>query len=412
MTQKINVVLALSFAGLIFFATLKTGSPIYHDDAFISLTYAKNLLWGNGLVFNPGEHVWGFTSPFHVILLSVVGLLFADLPSADLSIGVISCVSYPLVLFYLLRRFTSEGIAFSMSVLTLSSPYNFQFLGLETNLLILAQMGLLYLSIFGNPTTVGFLSALTCLIRPDSVIFAVPILLFNKRLRTLKVALAFIIPGLLWESFALIYYSDWLPQTFHAKKGLTDLQRYLMIALPGVSKITYISQENAPYLWAGLNLVTTLGCLLNKGIRASLPIVYALLIYPWILVFAYALIGAPPEHSWEYRSALVFNAIGFALGLLEIIQLSSDKLISIVGRDKHAVAPFFRYAFVIGLLFFVANNTQDHLKRIQGEQTSYWWGGRHHTYLMVATWLRDNVPYNAKVLYGEPPSSTVRGVST
>ena len=44
-----------------------------NDDAFIFLVYVKNLLAGNGLTFN-GTVVEGYSSPFWVALISLLGL--------------------------------------------------------------------------------------------------------------------------------------------------------------------------------------------------------------------------------------------------------------------------------------------------------------------------------------------------
>ena len=41
------------------------------DDSFISFRFVKNFVQGNGLVFNPGEHVEGYTCLLWVLLLSV-----------------------------------------------------------------------------------------------------------------------------------------------------------------------------------------------------------------------------------------------------------------------------------------------------------------------------------------------------
>src|SRR5438093_8754 len=59
------------------FAALTLGVGIYHsstlrfvtDDAFISFRYAKNLVSGYGLVFNPGEKVEGYTNFLWTVLL-------------------------------------------------------------------------------------------------------------------------------------------------------------------------------------------------------------------------------------------------------------------------------------------------------------------------------------------------------
>lgn len=45
------------------------------DDAYISLTYAKNVVAGKGFVFNPGEKVEGFSNPLWVLLLAMGGMI-------------------------------------------------------------------------------------------------------------------------------------------------------------------------------------------------------------------------------------------------------------------------------------------------------------------------------------------------
>ena len=42
------------------------------DDAFISFRYARNLLEGNGLVFNPGERVEGYSNFLWVLELAAL----------------------------------------------------------------------------------------------------------------------------------------------------------------------------------------------------------------------------------------------------------------------------------------------------------------------------------------------------
>src|SRR5205085_9529171 len=40
------------------------------DDEMVSMRYAQNLASGNGLVWNPGEKVEGFTNPLWVLLMA------------------------------------------------------------------------------------------------------------------------------------------------------------------------------------------------------------------------------------------------------------------------------------------------------------------------------------------------------
>ena len=50
------------------------------DDAFISFRYVRNLVEGNGLVFNPGEYVEGYTNFLWVLELAAIWAIFGGLP--------------------------------------------------------------------------------------------------------------------------------------------------------------------------------------------------------------------------------------------------------------------------------------------------------------------------------------------
>src|SRR5438552_3795965 len=64
---------ALACAGLAMVVRLAYAaySHISYDDAHISLRYAMNLAAGHGLVFNPGERVFGASTPLYVLLLAL-----------------------------------------------------------------------------------------------------------------------------------------------------------------------------------------------------------------------------------------------------------------------------------------------------------------------------------------------------
>lgn len=394
--------MAIATVSFMLYIIVSMENPLYHDDAFISLTYARNLARGNGLVFNMGEYVWGYTSPLHVLVLGLLGLFFENIPLVAVIIGVISCGLFSLVFYLILRRVVQGYYAFLAFLLLLANAYNYGFLGLETNLLILTQAGFVYLALFGVPVSAGVLAAMSCLLRPDSIIFCMPILMLSNRLRSYKVLIAFAVPGILWVLFTLLYYHDWLPQTFHAKQGLSDLQTFLLVALPGISKINNLWQQHDPYFWAVINVLITLGCLLHAKIRSSYILIYVFLIYPWVLISAYALIGSPPGHSWEYRSAMVFNAVALSLGLLSIIESFIKSILVVLARDKNVVRLISRCVLIIGVLVLTLIGMDKQVSRLNEEQTAYWWGGRHETYVAVAKWLRANVPPDSKILYGEP----------
>jgi len=73
-----------SHATIVTSCLIATAAGLFHfvnftfDDAFISFRYAENLVNGNGLVFNPGERVEGFSNPLWTLLLAVPILLGVD----------------------------------------------------------------------------------------------------------------------------------------------------------------------------------------------------------------------------------------------------------------------------------------------------------------------------------------------
>ena len=64
-TQNI-VYIAIAIGCAVFF--LNQLWEFYHDDTYIVLTYSRNLLEGNGLVWNPGERTEGYTTFLWVVL--------------------------------------------------------------------------------------------------------------------------------------------------------------------------------------------------------------------------------------------------------------------------------------------------------------------------------------------------------
>src|SRR5512143_302818 len=63
------------------------------DDAFITFRYARNLARGEGLVYNPGERVEGYTNFLEVVILAGLHRLGADLVRAGRALGLASAAA-------------------------------------------------------------------------------------------------------------------------------------------------------------------------------------------------------------------------------------------------------------------------------------------------------------------------------
>ena len=66
---------------------LQRSLPFFHDDSFITLRYVANWLAGDGLAFNPGERVEGFTHPLWMFQIALLGAAGCDLTLAPRLLG-------------------------------------------------------------------------------------------------------------------------------------------------------------------------------------------------------------------------------------------------------------------------------------------------------------------------------------
>ena len=85
-----SVVFALVLAVFLFAAVRFLDHTV--DDAFISFRYAENLVAGNGLVFNPGERVEGYTNFLWVVLIAPFLALGVDPELAARVLGLLAAV--------------------------------------------------------------------------------------------------------------------------------------------------------------------------------------------------------------------------------------------------------------------------------------------------------------------------------
>ncbi|MGB6058961.1 MAG: glycosyltransferase family 39 protein [Microthrixaceae bacterium] len=227
------------------------------DDAFITYRYARNLARGNGLVFNPGERVEGYTNFLWTVLHVIPEKFSWSTPVFSQVIGIAFMVGTVAISYRLARRvFGSEAFAFLVALALLG---NMTFLtyatgGLETmmqTMLVVSVASLLLpvtevgaRGVAARRISAGLCAGLAVLTRMDSaVLIAVWVtahlvatwrrvpepdgatgdspdgrvrILVTSTLQIGLPALALIGPWLAWK---LWYYGNLLPNTFYAKSA-------------------------------------------------------------------------------------------------------------------------------------------------------------------------------------------------
>jgi hypothetical protein len=216
--------------------------PYPVDDAYISYRYAQNLVAGNGLVWNPGERVEGYSN-FLWTLLMAVGLKLGLALEWWAIIVSLPIQLVALWLAFLLARRLLGSHGWALAALLLvglnHSAAGFATTGLETPLQLLEFTAVAYLFTIavaerwtvGRTLLFALILNIALLTRPDSIVLAgagIAGWFITHKQRTIKdylsLALPFLlifIPYLLWKQS---YYGTIIPNAFQAKvRGLSGV---------------------------------------------------------------------------------------------------------------------------------------------------------------------------------------------
>lgn len=206
--------------------------PHITDDAYITFRYAWNLANGNGLVFNPGEHVEGFSNPLWTLTLASLHAITAgDITVVARVLGILCSLAVLFVAFRFARSVDGPPAAGLALLLLILNPgfHVFASAGLEGPLLSLLLISGFVLSETKSPggrLGAALVMGLAGVTRPEGPAYA--LLWFLSTLepgpsvRTIltrdpKRLLVLLAPMILWQVFRLAYYGAWLPNTAIAK---------------------------------------------------------------------------------------------------------------------------------------------------------------------------------------------------
>ena len=244
--ERVLRVAAFGYALSLAAAILYANRAFYHDDAYITLRYARNLITGAGAVWNPGEYVQGYTNFLHLMLVSLLGALGMDLVLASRIVGLAAFVALVVFMLAFGSYCGRQGGARlwhlpAIFVMTSAPMLVWSVGGLEGTVfsLLVAAGCLLFLVALDSPDRASTYSAsgvclgLSFLARPDGIVFislSALWLLFdgtkgsrtNRLLAFLVPVASIIVPYVIWQ---WLYYGDIVPNTFYAKTGAPLGQR-------------------------------------------------------------------------------------------------------------------------------------------------------------------------------------------
>jgi hypothetical protein len=303
---------------------------ITYEDSLITLRYAENCTRGLGLVYNPGERVFGASTPFYVLFLTLLSA--AGLPDplmgAKVACALADAVT-ALIWFRLLSAETRSAwagslfvAAFAVSPLLLQNSVS----GMETSFALLWLTVAFAADYWDRPILLGVSLGLLALTRPDALL-AAAIVLGLRALRRRRIpwlpAVLLALALLPWLIFAWLYYGTPIPNSLFAKLSAYNAHR------PSVwPNVAYTLTQFAPYRGTPAQKLfnTVIAALLLAGLAAVvrrrhrlLPVAlfwatwWAFLVLPRTLLFLWYY---PPLVMAAYVAAAVgFDAAAEALGV-------------------------------------------------------------------------------------------------
>ena len=348
------------------------------DDAYISWRYAHNLVTGNGLVFNRGEHVEGFTNFLWVFVMAPFEALGWDLFQVCQVLGTllgIGCLALTARMTRWLQDDDRRGLWFLWGAVWLAASSSFVLwaqAGLEqplASLLPIAGAWVLWRArerTFAGESDVardrkhhlyaGLIMGAGCMTRPElhllAILVGLPLVVDAVRARRVTRAQLLYVAGILavtvpCHTFRYLYYGSLIQNTFYVKTG----------GGPGVWHVGLRTlRDMFLFNYSGALVVVAPLAFANRQHRVE-KVTMAVIA---VAFMAYYVSVGVDEMQWHrlYLPALPFLCVLAALGLRNLVSLAASlvtgergervKLSAIVaawGAVSIAAGTSFRFTF-------------------------------------------------------------------
>ncbi len=324
-------------------------SPRTIDDAFITFRYSRNIVAGEGFVYNPGVQVMGTTTPLYTLLMAAFSAVTGgqDFPWYALTAGALASAGTAVFLCLLMRRVTgSLWLGALIGVLWGISPVSVTFSvgGMETPANIFWLVGATYWFIVKRPVWMGVFIGLGFLTRIDAALWIGPLMLYQlgehylehraapllRRVpwRTWLAALLIVTP---WLLFAWSYFGSPIPNSVAAKSMV-----YNNLA-PGASFVTLFKAYVIPF--SEFQLLGSVGVMITMvfyivfiiagllWVLRAFPRLLPFVLYPWLYILVFS-IANPLIFRWYTAPpipALMFIIIVGVWRITESIRQSAPQ---------------------------------------------------------------------------------------
>ncbi|MCR5419935.1 MAG: hypothetical protein K6E98_02890 [Lachnospiraceae bacterium] len=231
------------FITIVLFILIITVLAWQSDDAYHAYVMAKNLVAGNGFVYNIGERATASSCPLFTLVIAVGYFIFRNMFLVSLLICIIfSTAAYISVL----KNFCINVKQVLLTFITLIGSLcfvSYTTSGLENCLLFfLTAIFVKYYfqsKVYNNKQLfiLAILMSLIAMTRMDAVLIFIPMIFYvylTKRdgvsfIKAIFIGLTGLAPFILWELFATFYYGFPFPNTAYVKLGTSIPEKEYLI---------------------------------------------------------------------------------------------------------------------------------------------------------------------------------------
>jgi hypothetical protein len=349
-----------------------------YDDPYITFRYARNLLDGNGFVYNVGQRTLSTTAPLYAIFLAGLGWAWPDLPSLANVLSALSLVLSALILYGWARRRGEKASGMLAALLLCLWPLLYLTFGSETLLSTMLILGGLWAY---DRSRTGFsagMLALATMIRPDAIIAAISLGLVHLfRRQSIPWRSVALYVGLVGAFYAAIwlYFGSPLPVTLLAKQQQGLMAGSMRFGAGFVDLARQYAHQPFYWLHALLALVGLYRVLRKR--RYWIP----LLAWTALYFAAYTVLGVS-RYFWYYAPLIPALAVLVAEGTVAVLRALSRTRLS---RPLTLV--------LTGLLLVAL------LVPLLTDVIGAGWHSdpRHEVYREIGQWLRENTRPEASI---------------
>ena len=333
------------------------------DDAYITFRYAHNLAQGNGLVFNIGDPVEGFSNFSWLVLLSGFDRLGVSMMVAAKVLGILSALGTLIYLTLLTRRYVTDpaysflGYAGAFLLLLSYGFASYTVSGLETIFfLFLLTAGLYYYvrNMDRIDLTSSIFFAIMALTRPEGILFFGILTLiklaflksqFFRWRNILNLAIG-VIPFLAYLAFRFYY--------FHALTANSVVAKYCIGSLSFLFGIVKGLRYDGLFFATPLALLLVIPCILAFSYICSNKELRALLIFFLLATTSYTIYGG----DWMSFFRLFLHIITplVVVGITAVAWLVGRGNWFLRASPKSSAQEAQRIAFsIVGLVLLIAS---------------------------------------------------------